>query len=147
MRARIASAGMAMRGFGAAISVCGSLFACSAARAIELDGAWANEETVCPKVFVRKGNDISVSKSADAFGSGFVIKGNRIRGNIVTCTIRTRKQDSAVLHLHTVCSTDVALQDVQFSLRPESEDKITRLFPGMPELDRAYYRCSFKAAQ
>jgi hypothetical protein len=111
------------------------------AHALELDGAWANDKAVCSKVFVRRGNRISVSKKADLYGSGFVVKDNRISGNIATCTIKARKEDGAVLHLLTSCSTDVALQDVQFSVRSENENTITRIFPGMPELDRTYYRC------
>jgi hypothetical protein len=108
-----------------------------------IDGAWANQQDACSKVFVGTGDELSVAKDSDLYGSGFVIKGNRIRGNIVTCTIKSRKTDGAVVHVHAVCSTDVALQDMQFSFRPETDSQLIRLFPGMPELDRKYYRCPF----
>lgn len=113
------------------------------AQAIELDGAWANDQAVCSKVFAKQGNEILVARDADAYGSGFIVKGGQIRGNIATCSIRSRKEDGTVLHLHTTCSTDVALQDVQFSVRHDDDDKITRIFLGLPELDRTYYRCKF----
>jgi hypothetical protein len=113
------------------------------AQAIELDGAWANDRAVCSKVFARQGNRVLVARDADSYGSGFVVKDGQIRGNIVTCSIKSRKEDGAVLHLHTSCSTDVALQDVQFSVRPDNDDTITRIFAGLPELDRTYYRCKF----
>jgi hypothetical protein len=113
-------------------------------QAIELDGAWANQETACSQVFVKRGNKILLSKDADLYGSGFVINGNRLTGKIVSCTIASRKQDGAVIHLVTTCSTDVALQTVQFSIRPEGENKIIRIFPGIPELDTPYSRCKFE---
>ena len=133
---------MTMRVFAATLGLSAILLAFDpGAHALELDGAWANDKAVCSKVFVRQGNRIAVSKKADLYGSGFVVKDNRISGNIATCTIKARKEDGAVLHLLTSCSTDVALQDVQFSVRTENENTIVRIFPGMPELDRTYYRC------
>jgi hypothetical protein len=110
-------------------------------QASELDGAWANSETVCGQVFVKRNNQISIAGDSDSFGSGFIIEGNRIRGKILTCTVRTRKQDGAVIHLIASCSTDTALQNMQFSLKPDGKDKLIRLFPGVPELDTPYFRC------
>ena len=117
------------------------------AQAIELNGAWANDQAVCSKVFARQGNSVVVARDADSYGSGFVVKDGQIRGSIATCAIKSRKEDGTVLHLHTTCSTDVALQDVQFSIRPDNADKITRIFVGLPELDRTYYRCKFDQSQ
>src|SRR5262245_51882116 len=113
------------------------------AQAIEFDGAWVNPESNCSKVFIKRRSGISFSRRTDLHGSGFVIEGNRITGRIARCTIRSRKEDGDVLHFHTTCSTDIALQDVQFSVKPDGDDKITRIFSGLPELDRTYYRCSF----
>ena len=129
--------------FTRALSVAACAVVSSVAQAIELDGAWANDQAVCSKVFAKQGNKVLIARDADAFGSGFIVKDGQIRGNIVTCSIRSRKEDGTVLHLHTTCSTDVALQDVQFSVRPDNDDKITRVFLGLPELDRTYYRCKF----
>jgi hypothetical protein len=113
----------------------------SRAQAAELDGAWANNETVCGKVFVKRNNRISIARDSDIYGSGFIIEGNRIRGKIASCTIKTRKQDGPVLHLIAACSTDTALQNVQFSLKLDGKDTIIRMFPGVPELDTPYFRC------
>jgi hypothetical protein len=93
-------------------------------------------------MFAKRDNRIVFSEDADSYGSGFIVESNRIRGSIATCTIQSRKQEGTVLHVMTSCSTDVALQHVQFSLKIEGENRIVRLFPGIPELDRTYYRCS-----
>ena len=111
------------------------------ARAFEFQGVWASQQDACAKMFKRD-RRVSFVKNADAYGSGFIVEANRIRGRIATCTIKSRKQDGAVLHLIAACSTDIALQDVQFSIKPEGDDKIVRLYPGVPELDRPYYRCA-----
>lgn len=136
--------GHALRAFATTLGASVYLLATNPVHAIELKGAWANDESACPKIFERRGDRIAISRSADIYGSGFIIEENRIRGQIATCAIKSRKQDGAVLHMHTTCSTDVALQDVQFSVRPESDNKIIRIFPGIAELDRPYYRCAFQ---
>src|SRR5688572_6681339 len=81
----------------------------SGAQAFDLSGVWADHSSVCAKIFVKRNNRIAFTKDADSFGSGFIVEGNRIRGKIAACAIKMRKEDGAVLHLHTTCSTDVAL--------------------------------------
>jgi len=76
------------------------------------------------------------------YGSGFIYEKNRLRGKVAICTIVAKKQEGDVLHLVTTCSTDVALETVQFSLRIDNANQITRLFPGVPELKTEYFRCS-----
>jgi len=113
-----------------------------AAEARDLTGAWATDAAVCKKVFTGTGSKLSFTKDADVYGSGFIYQGNRLKGKIATCAIKTQKQDGDVLHLITTCSTDVALETVQFSLKIDDDNKITRFFPGLPELSIQYYRCS-----
>jgi hypothetical protein len=111
------------------------------AQADDLNGAWANNASVCEKVFVTYNASVSFSNTSDTYGSGFIIEGDRLRGKMVDCTINSRKQDGKMVHLIAVCSTDVALSPIQFTLRMEGENKITRVFPGIPEMDLAYVRC------
>jgi hypothetical protein len=108
----------------------------------DLTGAWATDLAVCKKVFVGTGSKIAFAEDADMYGSGFVYEKDRLKGKIATCTIKSQKRDGDVVHLITVCSTDVALSAVQFSLRIDNDGQITRFFPGVPELSTAYYRCS-----
>lgn len=123
--------------------VCCAAILCAGipARAAELNGAWANDLSVCEHIFLKKNNAISIAGNSDSYGSGFIIEGNRIRGKIMTCMIKSRKEDGPLIHLLTTCSTDIALSTMQFSLKMESENKLTRFFPGIPEMAMSYVRC------
>jgi hypothetical protein len=114
----------------------------SAAEARDLTGAWASDAAACRKVFTGTGKNISFTKDADVYGSGFIYQENRLKGKIATCAIKTVKEDGDVVNLITTCSTDVALETVQFSLKVENDNQITRFFPGVPELKTEYHRCS-----
>jgi hypothetical protein len=125
------------------IFLCGAvglLFNVSA-QADDLNGAWANDLSVCDKVFANKAASVSFSQASESYGSGFIIEGDLLRGRMVDCTIKARKRDGNTIHLIAACSTDVALSPMQFTLRVEGENKITRIFPGIPEMDLTYVRC------
>jgi hypothetical protein len=126
------------RGIAVLITV---LFVSPAANAVDLNGAWANDVAVCDKIFEKKNNTVSMTRDSDMYGSGFIIDGNQIRGKVATCTIRSRKEDGAMLHLIASCSTDVALSTVEMSLKIDSEKQMTRVFPGIPEMQMQYVRC------
>jgi hypothetical protein len=126
------------RGIAVLITV---LFVSPAANAVDLNGAWANDVAVCDKIFEKKNNTVSMTRDSDMHGSGFIIDGNQIRGKVATCTVKSRKEDGAIIDLITSCSTDVALSTVQMSLKIDSENQITRVFPGIPEMQMPYVRC------
>ena len=112
-----------------------------AAEAADISGVWVSNPTVCNKVFVKKGNTVRFTESADMYGSGFIIEGDRIRGKMVTCTIKARRQDGDMVHLLANCATDIALSQNEFSLKIVDQNKLSRIFPGMPELKTDYFRC------
>ena len=74
-----------------------ALFVSPAANAADLDGAWANDLSICNKIFEKKNNTISMTRDSDMHGSGFIIAGNQIRGKVSTCTIKSRKEDGSLL--------------------------------------------------
>jgi len=113
------------------------------ARAADLVGAWANDSSVCDKIYTRSNNRISFTKDADAHGSGFIIEGNRIRGKLASCSIKARKQDGQTVNLIAVCSTDVVIDTTQFTLKFIDDNRLVRMFPGMPEMEMTFVRCSF----
>jgi hypothetical protein len=39
------------------------------------------------------------------------------------------------------CATDIMLSNVQFSLKVLEPDTISRMFPGMQDMEINYYRC------
>ena len=118
-----------------------ALFVSPAANAVDLNGAWANDVAVCSKIFEKKDNTVSMTRDSDMYGSGFIIDGNQIKGKVATCTVKSRKEDGAMINLIASCSTDVALSTVQISLQIESENQMTRVFPGVPEMPMPYVRC------
>ena len=120
---------------------CALLSGISAAHAVDLNGAWANDLSVCNKIFEKKNNAISITKDSDSYGSGFIVDGNKITGKIAVCTIKSRKEEGPLFHLIATCSTDVALQTVQFSFKLEGDNNLTRIFPGVPEMAVSYVRC------
>jgi len=111
------------------------------AYAFDLNGLWTTDTSVCDKMFVKTNGEISMSKESDLYGSGFIVDGNKIRGKIASCDVKARKQDGAILNLVAVCSTDIALSTMQLVFKMDEENKITRQFPGMPEMETAYFRC------
>jgi hypothetical protein len=111
------------------------------AQAADFAGGWAGDASTCNKIFVKRGGKILFTDDSDSFGSGLIVEENKIIGKLATCVIKSRKEDGAVTHLVLNCSTDVALQTVQFSVRIDNDNKITRLFPGLPELSTPYFRC------
>jgi hypothetical protein len=113
------------------------------AAAADLAGAWANDSSACDKIYVRTNGRISFANNADAFGSGFIVEANRIRGKIATCTIKARKQEDQTVNLIAVCSTDIAIDTTQFTLKFVDDNRLVRMFPGMPEMEMTFVRCSF----
>jgi len=84
----------------------GLLFAFDA-YAVDLNGAWANDVSVCSKIFEKKNNRISMTHNADFFGSGFIIEGDEVRGMLGACRITGRKQEGDATLLQAQCATGV----------------------------------------
>jgi hypothetical protein len=119
-----------------------SMFSFSA-NAFELDGAWATDSKECRKIFAKKHNTISLTPKSDLYGSGFIVEGNRIRGQLLTCEITDRKQAGAVLNLAARCATSIALlSPTEFSLKIDDDNHITRILTDF-DMSVTYARCTF----
>ena len=112
-----------------------------AAKAAELDGAWISNPDACAEVFTVKDGKTSLSTNADFYGSGFVINGSFIRGKIAVCKITSRKLSGKTVQLQASCATDIMISNNKFSLIWIDDNKLTRRFPGIPEMDTTYHRC------
>ncbi len=115
----------------------------SSGHAADLTAAWATDAAACKKVFVKDGNTISFAQDSDFYGSGIIIEKNRIRGKMAVCNIHSRKEDGPVMHLILVCAGDALITNIQFSLKIDDDNRITRIFPRTPELNTSYFRCPF----
>ena len=109
--------------------------------AIDLNGAWATDASVCDKVFVKTGSAISFRPDSELYGGGFIIEGNRIRGQSAGCDIKSRKEAGMTTHLIASCATEVMFSSVQFSLKTVDENRIIRVFPEMSDMELPYVRC------
>jgi hypothetical protein len=128
----------------ALVTICAASWAAfgSPALATDLNGSWATDASTCDKVFVKKGNTTSFAQDSDQYGGGFILEGNKVRGQQQTCTIRTRKEDGNIVHFVAACANDIMASNVQFSARIIDDHTIARIFPGMgDELDIKYWRC------
>jgi hypothetical protein len=135
MNSRVA----AFRSMLVAMSIaCGS----SAGQAADINGIWVLDTSACSKAFEKSGGRVSFSKDAGLYVTGFIIDGNQIRGKIANCAIKLRKDQGEIVNLIAVCSTDIAIDTMQFRLRMDGPDKLVREFPGIPELKMPYQRCS-----
>ena len=126
----------------AAAALTGLLFI-EEAHAVDLSGAWASDADNCSKVFIRKGraNEIGFAAMSDQYGGGFIIEADRLRGKFATCKIKTKKEDGETVNIIAGCATDIMLSNVQFSLRVVEPNKISRVFPGVMDMEISYYRC------
>ena len=127
----------------AVVLMCALTIPAGAAEPIDLEGAWATDADNCAKVFVRRDGQAVLSEDSDLYGGGFTIQGNRITGKMARCSITSRKNDGDTVHLLASCATDIMLSRYQFSLKVRDQDRITRIFPGMEEIQINYQRCAF----
>ena len=118
------------------------LISARAASAIDFSGAWASDPRLCGKLFQKTGHTISIS-GADPVGSnGFVIDHDTLRTQDgATCKIKTRKQDGDVIRFTAVCTTSIMISNIAFALKSVDENHIAVEFPGMSDLETAFYRC------
>ena len=111
-------------------------------KAVELNGAWATALSSCGQIFIKKDGAISFRQDSDQYGGGgFIMEGNRVRGQMQTCTISRRKEDGGVIHMVAMCANDIMASNVQFSAKIIDDNTIARIFPGMPEFTISYSRC------
>jgi hypothetical protein len=113
----------------------------ASANASEITGSWATSPSSCGQVFVKKDGAISFRQDSDKYGGGFILEGEKIRGQMQSCTISRRKQDGNVIHMIAKCADDIMTSNVQFSAKVIDDNTIARIFPGMPEFTLSYSRC------
>jgi hypothetical protein len=113
-----------------------------ATRAADITGAWATDVRACDKIFQKKGNVLTLTSRSDTLGGGFIIDGTEIRGKTANCKIKNKREDGDVVYLLASCATDIMLSNVEMALKIIDKDKVSRFFPGLPELETPYYyRC------
>lgn len=128
-----------------AITIGCMLLCASSGRASEpfvLDGSWASAVENCDKIFVRQGGRTVLSEDSDLYGGGFTIDGNRVTGKMARCVIKNRKEAGDTIHMLASCATDIMYSAVQLSVKVRDKDSITRIFPGLEDIQVNYQRCA-----
>jgi hypothetical protein len=110
----------------------------------DLTGAWATNVDECKYVFIRTGkaNEIGFAELSETHGSGFIVEPDRLVGRFAKCRIKAKKENGQSVNIVASCATDIMLSNVQFDLKVDDENNITRLFPGMEDMAITYHRCS-----
>ena len=114
------------------------------ASAIDLNGAWSTGGA-CENIFVRKDKLITFLPESDAYGSGFIVQGDVIRGRSVRCTIKSRNEKGPVHRLNAICSTDIMIDQVQINYKVVDENRIVRVIPKGIEVE--FTRCGSMGGQ
>ena len=129
--------------FAIAATVLTGLLFIEEAHAVDLAGAWATNPNECRRVFIRKGraNQVGFTAFSEQYGGGFIVEADRLRGKFASCRIKTRKEDGETINILAGCATDIMLSNVQFSLKVVEPNKISRIFPGIMDMEISYYRC------
>src|SRR5438874_12502326 len=107
------------------------------AHATDRSGAWATNADQCSEVFSRRGkaNQIGFTALSEQHGGGFIVEADRLRGKFAKCKIKNMKEDGQKVTIIAGCATDIMLSNVQFSLKLIERNKISRTFPGMPDME------------
>src|SRR3954467_7586383 len=111
------------------------------ANALEINGSWATSASACGQVFIKKDGAISFRQDSDQYGGGVIFEGDKVRGQMQTCTITRRKEEGNVVHMVAKCADEIMTSNVQFSAKVIDDNTIARIFPGMPEFTLSYSRC------
>ncbi len=106
-----------------------------------LQGAWAQSGLSCSQVFANDGGKVSLRKLDDFNVGGFIIEGDKIRGQSQSCVVSHAKQRGSKISLMMQCQDSVmaATQDVH--LQVQKDGSLTRKFNNFNEFTQNYKRC------
>jgi hypothetical protein len=93
--------------------------------AAELDGAWANDASVCSQVFTKTNNKVSFTPNSELYGGGLLIEGKRAAGTFQKCNIKSIKRDGANVRVVASCSTGVMAEERKATIKIIDKDNIT----------------------
>jgi hypothetical protein len=112
------------------------------ADASDLNGAWAEDHSVCSKVFVKGGSKILFTPDAELYGSGVLIEGRQATGTFQKCRIKSSRTDGNILHILAACSTGVMISDTEVTVKVIDDNNIALTLDGPDPMEHALVRCS-----
>lgn len=127
-----------------ALLFCTGLLLTSPVYAFDLNGAWATGADQCSKVFVKKGDKISLAQFSEESGGGFVAHGNDIRSRTARCTITSRKETGDTIDFQAACASEIMATSVNLRLKILDANSVSRIYtdPDLAGMELTFYRCS-----
>ena len=110
--------------------------------AVDLNGAWAQDSSVCSKVFMKGDNKISLTPNAELYGSGILIEGKQATGSFQKCRVKSTRSDGNILRVLAACSTGVMVSDTEVTVKVVDENNITLTLDGPDPIEHSLIRCS-----
>jgi hypothetical protein len=110
--------------------------------AVDLNGAWAQDHTVCRNVFVKRDNKVSFAPDAELYGSGLLIEGKQAMGSFQKCRVKSTRADGNILRIIAACSTGVMVSDTDVTVKVVDENNITLTLAGPDQVESPLVRCS-----
>ena len=115
---------------------------CGSPHAFDLDGAWTADKSACPKIFTKNGASITFAPNSELWGKGFIVDGNSIKGQRISCAIKHRKLQASELYILAQCADDIMIDQVQMHMKITGDNSITRYIPAVEGLESTYVRCA-----
>ena len=119
----------------------GSVSVSLSAHADEIDGAWANDASVCSQVFTKTNNKVSFTPNSELYGGGLLIEGKRATGTFEKCNIKSIKRDGANVRVVASCSTGVMAEETEATIKIIDKDNITVSVAGPVNTETPFVRC------
>ena len=119
----------------------GSVSVSLSAHADEIDGAWANDASVCSKVFTKTNNKVSFTPNSELYGGGLLFEGKRAIGTFEKCNIKSIKRDGAKVRVVASCSTGVMAEETEATIKIIDKDNITVSVAGPVNTETPFVRC------
>jgi len=119
----------------------GSVSVSLSAHADEIDGAWANDASVCSQVFTKTNNKVSFTPNSELYGGGLLIEGKRAIGTFEKCNIKSIKRDGANVRVVASCSTGVMAEETEATIKIIDKDNITVSVAGPVNTETPFVRC------
>ena len=111
------------------------------AHADEIDGAWANDASVCSQVFTKTNNKVSFTPNSELYGGGLLIEGKQATGTFEKCNIKSIKRDGANVRVVASCSTGVMAEETEATIKIIDKDNITVSVAGPVNTETPFVRC------
>ena len=119
----------------------GSVSVSLSAHADEIDGAWANDASVCSQVFTKTNNKVSFTPNSELYGGGLLFEGKRAIGTFEKCNIKSIKRDGANVRVVASCSTGVMAEETEATIKIIDKDNITVSVAGPVNTETPFVRC------